>query len=371
MNPTKLTKYIGAMTGTSADGFDIVAIDFSEKPPYEIWHKFMPFEEPLKDEIMSLYRPGHDDIHRMAITSNKITKICASAITDFLKTLGWSANDVAAIGSHGQTIRHRPQDDYSIQIQNGALLAHLTSIDVVCDFRSRDIAAGGEGAPLAPLFHHHLFSGETGCAVVNIGGISNVTLLPAQKKNTNPSIIGFDCGPGNSLMDAWNKKHKNTAFDQNGFWAAQGTVIKPLLQELLEMPFIKRPAPKSADREEFSLNAVKGFLKTNFAPQDVQATFLEFTAKSIIDSIEATKVQLDKVIICGGGAENQQLVGHIKNMLPNHEVCTTNDLGYPAKWIEAAAFAFFAFLRIHEKPLLTPTITGATINAIAGALYRK
>jgi anhydro-N-acetylmuramic acid kinase len=277
------------------------------------------------------------------------------------------ARAVAAIGCHGQTVRHRPGDGYTLQLVNGARLAERSGITVVCDFRSRDVAAGGEGAPLAPAFHRALFeTARRGRLILNVGGIANLTLLPARG-----TVTGFDCGPGNCLLDAWIMERCRRHYDHNGAWAARGTVNPRLLKKLLSHPFLKRRPPKSTGRDEFSLRWLERALAGSERPVDVQATLLEFTATSIVRAVRSHCSGASEVFVCGGGARNRALLARLAALLPGKRVTTTALLGIEPEHVEALAFAWLARQSLKHKPGNLPAVTGARGLRVLGAIYPR
>jgi anhydro-N-acetylmuramic acid kinase len=276
---------------------------------------------------------------------------------------------VCAVGCHGQTLRHRPADGYSLQIGNAALLAELTGITVIADFRSRDIAAGGQGAPLVPAFHAQVLGHPAIHRVIaNIGGIANITDLPV-----NGMVVrGWDTGPGNMLLDAWVKRHNGAHYDSDGEWAASGIVHSGLLAALADHAYLKQPPPKSAGREQFNLDwldATLNNLGQPIAPADVQATLLELTALSLCDAVNRECAGRQELYVCGGGAHNGLLMQRISAHLPDIRVATTSALGIDPDWVEALAFAWLARQTLHHAPGNLPSVTGARGKRILGAIY--
>jgi anhydro-N-acetylmuramic acid kinase len=264
-------------------------------------------------------------------------------------------------------VRHRPGNGYTLQLVNGARLAERSGITVVCDFRSRDVAAGGEGAPLAPAFHRALFeTARRGRLILNVGGIANLTLLPARG-----TVTGFDCGPGNCLLDAWIMERCRRHYDHNGAWAARGTVNPRLLKKLLSHPFLKRRPPKSTGRDEFSLRWLERALAGSERPVDVQATLLEFTATSIVRAVRSHCSGASEVFVCGGGARNRALLARLAALLPGKRVTTTALLGIEPEHVEALAFAWLARQSLKHKPGNLPAVTGARGLRVLGAIYPR
>lgn len=360
-----LGQFVGIMSGTSMDGIDAVLLrpESPAVPPQH--HVHQPFSPQLRDGLLQLQHPGRNEIHRAALAANALALGYAAAVRTLLAQAGVAANQVTAIGCHGQTIRHQPQAGYTIQLVNGALLAELAGITVVCDFRSRDIAAGGEGAPLVPAFHHAVFAHpHSGRAIVNIGGMANITSLPSRG-----SVTGFDCGPGNALMDDWIRTQLGHAYDKDGVWGAKGSPVPELLERLLGHPFFSRRPPKSTGRETFNLDWLCGTLSGNERPVDVQATLLALTATSIAHAINESCADAAEIYLCGGGARNHTLCKRIASLLPNRRVATTDELGIAAESVEAAAFAWLAARTLNRAPGNLPRVTGAAGPRILGAIY--
>lgn len=359
--------YIGIMSGTSLDGVDAALVHFDSSASSLIQTVFLPYDDSLRAQLLALNEVGHDELHRAALLSNRLSRLYADAVIDLLANSGMSSRNITAIGCHGQTVRHCPQSEraYSIQLGNAALLAELTDITVVADFRSRDIAAGGQGAPLVPAFHQaFLGHAEIYRVIVNIGGIANITSLPP-----NGEIVGFDCGPGNMLMDAWCLRHRGSTYDQNGAWASTGRIIPELLEALLVFPFFFLPPPKSTGREMFSMDWLSSYLRGDEAPEDVQATLLKLSAEAIARSLLLHFPEAEEVYLCGGGARNGKLVAELKTALSGKSVNLTDVLGIDADWMEAFAFAWLAKQAINKTPSNLPAVTGAQGRRILGAIY--
>lgn len=357
--------YIGLMSGTSLDGIDAVLAAFENNNCKLLHSQFIPFDEALRIELLALNSAGTNELERAALAANELSRRYAAAIQELLEKAKIRAEQVKAIGCHGQTVRHRPDLEFTIQLANPALLAELTGIAVVADFRSRDIAAGGQGAPLVPAFHAALFRHpEQHRVIVNIGGISNLTSLPP-----HGDVLGFDCGPGNLLLDAWTALHLGQPYDKDGAWAATGRLIPELLQQLLAEPFFAMPPPKSTGRDLFNLPWLEHFLSPDFAPVDVQATLIELTAKGIAAAILDQCSRASEIYLCGGGAHNGTLVRRLKQTLPNRSIELTDDLGVNADWVEAFAFAWLARQTRNGNPGNLPEVTGARGARILGAIY--
>ena len=313
--------FIGLMSGTSLDGVDGVLVDLAADVPRHVAHNHQPFPAALRDELLALNSPGENELDRAARAANALSKIYAETVAALVahKPHG----NVRAIGCHGQTVRHQPANGYTVQLVNGALLAELTGIDVVCDFRSRDIAAGGEGAPLVPAFHQAVFATAAAHRViVNIGGIANLTDLPA-----NGAVTGFDCGPGNVLMDEWIGRHRGLPFDRDGVWAAEGRVLAPLLARLRGDAFFARVPPKSSGRDLFNSAWLGQHLDGGENPADVQATLLALTAGTIANDIRRHCRGAAEIYLCGGGARNTLLVKALATQLAPAKIAVTDELG--------------------------------------------
>jgi anhydro-N-acetylmuramic acid kinase len=357
--------FIGLMSGTSLDGVDAVILERASEQVLIRHTGFEPYPSELRDILLALQHPAQDELHQTALVSNQLARLYAKAVNQVLVSSGIAPQQITAIGCHGQTIRHRPEAGYTLQIGNAALLAELTGITVVSDFRSRDIAAGGQGAPLVPAFHQAVF-GATGLnrVILNIGGIANITVLPG----TGP-VTGFDTGPGNLLMDAWATKHLGKRYDGNGDWAASGTVIESLLQSCLDEPFFDLPPPKSTGRDLFNLVWLASKITDRMTPADVQRTLLELTTVSIADAILKHCDEVDEVYVCGGGAHNAALLNGLRGKLPHASIRLTDTLGISADWVEAAAFGWLASQALHRAPGNLPEVTGAKGERILGAVY--
>lgn len=363
-----LTLYIGLISGTSVDGVDCVLVDFSENTPKIVSTHFQPSPEELRNDVLEVCTGEHLSPEQLGTLDIKIGHFFAAAVNELLALSKVNAKDIAAIGSHGQTVWHKPNGDYpfSMQLGDPNSIAYLSKIKTVADFRRMDVAAGGQGAPLAPLLHQDVFySTQFDRAVVNIGGISNITCLPASGKN-----LAFDTGPGNVLMDYWIGKHQQKRYDENGDWAATGQIEPALLQRFLAEPYLKLAHPKSTGRELFNGNwletQLKGFGKVSAA--DVQATLLEFTAATIAADINAA-MKPSALYVCGGGAHNSVLMAAIAKKLPSCQVDSTAALGIDPDWVEAVAFAWMARMRVLGRAIDTRAFTGAAKPVILGGVY--
>lgn len=353
------------MSGTSLDGVDAALVEFSANGQTTLGTQYLPYPESLKLEALALHDAGNNELHRAAVLAQKLATLYSTATNELLKKTGTSASQVTAIGCHGQTIRHRPSYGYTIQLNAPATLAELSRISVVTDFRSRDIAAGGQGAPLVPAVHQALFgSASVHRALLNLGGIGNLT-------NLQPShpVTGFDCGPANILLDAWIQKNLGKSFDIDGQWAAQGTPLPGLLTKLQSHPFFLAQPPKSCGREEFNLAWLGSLLDGTEKPEDVQATLLQLTCWSAADAITRWCDSPRELYVCGGGAHNTTLLNLLRKSLPNSRIATTEALGIPPDWLEAIAFAWLARQHILGLPGNLPEVTGARGPRILGAIY--
>jgi anhydro-N-acetylmuramic acid kinase len=412
--------YIGLMSGTSLDGVDGVLVEFADSSDptahddaaHEttatasnalrvICHVAHPFSASLKAQMLSLNQSGPDELHRAALAGNALARSYAEVVMALLQKTGTPARQVRAIGAHGQTVRHRPGEfdadpatgraatGYTLQLNNPALLAELTDIDVVADFRSRDVAAGGQGAPLVPAFHHAVFGGLSDgmgasvampsqaqaalatTGVLNIGGIANLTVLNAQGPES--AVLGFDCGPGNALMDAWCQTHTGQAYDTDGAWAASGAVLPHLLAVLMAEPYLHKAPPKSTGRDLFNAAWLAACLRdfSEARAVDVQATLTEFTATACALAFEpyAGAASWPHLIVCGGGALNSHLMRRIQALLPSARVAPSNQFGLPPLEVEATAFAWLARKTLRRETGSLERVTGARGARILGAVY--
>lgn len=362
--------FIGLMSGTSMDGVDGVIADFSSGVRV-LRHASAPFSDGLRSELMALNASGPDELHRGWLAGNALMRVYADVVRDLLAGSGLAPSAISAIGAHGQTVRHRPQQfdgtGYTIQLAQPALLAELAGIRVVADFRSRDVAAGGQGAPLAPFFHRAVFAAtaET-VGVLNLGGISNITLLRA-----DGSTQGFDCGPANALMDAWCLQHTGQPYDDDGRWAAGGKVLPDLLAAMLSEPYFAQRPPKSTGRDLFNRPWLDAHLRpfASAAPVDVQATLAELTARACADDVQRHAPGLCKLVVCGGGALNGHLMRRLQALLPQARVASSADEGLPPLQVEAAAFAWLAMKCVRGEALPLEKTTGARGARVLGGIY--
>lgn len=356
---------IGLMSGTSLDGVDAALVDFSSATPNTLHTLWLPFPQDIKRDVLGLQASGPDELNRSALLANRLAHCYAKASLRLLAEAGIDKSTVAAIGCHGQTVRHQPGRGYSIQLNNPSLLAELTELTVVADFRSRDIAAGGQGAPLVPAFHSAVF-GSPGehRVVLNIGGIANLTDL-----NPGLPVRGFDCGPGNILLDAWVARVRGMEFDADGEWAGSGRVIPRLLASLLDDPYFEAVPPKSCGRDEFNLAWLDGRMLGDEDPGDVQATLLELTAVTIANAIRKWCGTPTRLWICGGGVKNLALLDRLRALCRPIQIDKTDIAGQPADWVEAVAFAWLAWRTLAGETGSLAEVTGAQGPRILGAIY--
>lgn len=354
--------YVGLMSGTSLDGVDAALVSFGTNGCEVIRTFYRPYTDQLKQALLALHYPCNNELELSQTLGCQLARLYAETVRALLNH---GSEDVVAIGCHGQTVRHRPELGFTLQLNNPSLLAELTGTAVVADFRGRDIAAGGQGAPLVPAFHRAVFGHPNiHRSIVNIGGISNLTDLPPNEK-----ITGFDCGPGNLLMDAWCQRHTGQSYDKNGDWGADGQLIEALLAKCLGNPFFQQPPPKSTGRETFNPAWAEALMDNEYRPQDVQFTLTELTARGVTDAIQRYSPDTQEIYLCGGGAHNHLLESRIHHHLPNIQLSKTDTLGISADWVEAAAFAWLAKQTIEGKPGNLPAVTGAIGPRILGAIY--
>ena len=370
--------FIGLMSGTSLDGVDGVLVRLSDADlPLSVdilAHAHRPFPSELMQELLQLNVSGPDELHRAALAANALARVYAEVTASVLEQANMAPCEVTAIGAHGQTVRHRPREfdgmGYTLQINNAALLAELTGIDVVADFRSRDVAAGGQGAPLVPAFHRAFFlgSGDHTVAVLNLGGMSNMSVLARDRLT-----IGFDCGPGNVLMDHWANLHLQQPCDWGGEWASTGEANDRLLCVMQDEPFFAMKPPKSTGRDLFNGQWLKDCLRRGGAdalrPKDVQASLAELTAWACEDSLRRHAPDASSLLVCGGGAKNDHLMRLLARHLPQVKVESTAAHGIPVDGVEAVAFAWLAQLCVDRHPGNLPAATGAVGLRVLGAVY--
>ena len=364
--------YIGLMSGTSADGIDAALVDFASLEPKVLATHYVAYPAELHQQILALSEKGEDEIQRLGELDIMLGNAFAAAANKLIEKQSISPTDIKAIGSHGQTIRHHPHKphQFSLQIGDPNTIVAQTGITTVADFRRKDLALGGQGAPLVPAFHQQVFANQqTSRAIVNIGGIANVTLLP---KNNANKIMGFDTGPGNVLLDAWIHLHQQQRHDENGAWSAQGKSHADLLSLLLADPYFNLPPPKSTGREHFNLAWLQQHLATvskNISPVDVQATLVELTAHSIIHAIRQYFSD-GEIFICGGGVHNAYLMTRLSELAKlEFTVASTQQHGIDPDWMEAIAFAWLAYQTMERRPGNIPEVTGARRETVLGGIY--
>ena len=358
--------YIGIMSGTSMDGSDAVLIRMEGTQWREAAaHAFVPYSDSLRQQLLELQDVGANELHRSRMLAQTLSRLYTQTVGKLLHDTGLTPAQITAVGCHGQTVRHAPEHGYSIQLADLPLLAELSGILTVGDFRSRDIAAGGQGAPLVPAFHQALFGHPTETRVVlNIGGISNISILPP-----DAPAAGFDTGPGNMLMDAWMRHIWQLPYDQNGEKAAQGRVLPELFATLLDHPYFSLPHPKSTGRELFSLDWLQGRLKGGERPEDVLKTLLEYTAQTVFDAVVSTAPDVRNIYVCGGGIRNGALTASLNTLFAPKGIRlhSTAELGLDPQWVEAAAFGWLAACWFNRLPGNPHRATGASKPCILGA----
>jgi anhydro-N-acetylmuramic acid kinase len=362
--------YAGVMSGTSLDGVDAVVTDLAPDDGSVcrlLGAAHLPFEPTLRDEILALQRAGDDELARAARAAIALADTYAQAILAAVSHAGLSAADVIAAGVHGQTVRHRPEAGWTLQLNDPARVAERTGMTIVADFRSRDIAAGGQGAPLVPAFHAALFRGDAHRAIVNLGGIANVTELPPRGV-----VRGFDTGPANVLLDLWHARHRRATFDGNGAWSQTGRVDDALLAAFMSDPYFARVPPKSTGRDLFNGEWLDAKLAgRNVAAADVQATLVALTARTIADAVRTHCAATTEVLVCGGGANNAALMDALSRALAPRTVRTTAALGVAVEHVEALAFAWLAREALGGRPGNLPDVTGARGLRVLGAIYPR
>lgn len=363
--------YIGLMSGTSADGIDAALVHFAPRIKVVGTH-FIPYNPAIKNKIQYLYQPGENEIQRLGELDYLLGHAFADTVIDLLKKYSFAANEIQGIGSHGQTIRHHPHQPYpyTLQIGDPNVIAAKTGITTIADFRRRDLAHGGQGAPLVPLFHHYAFSSEEkNLVIANIGGIANITFLP-QKKSM--AIDGFDTGPGNTLLDTWTYQHQHQHFDQGGAWATTGIINEELLTIMLADPYFMQPPPKSCGQDYFNLAWIQKYLTMlgkKISPADTQATLVEVTVKSILIAIEKY-FSINEILVCGGGTHNHFMMKRLTSLAtPKITISSTATYGINPDWVEAIAFAWLAQQTLKRQPGNLPSVTGANSATILGGVY--
>ena len=369
--------YIGVMTGTSMDGVDLVAASFD--PLHLHATLTIPFEPELRDELMALTLPDDNEIDRMRKADVTLAKLIGHGINELIEKNHLDRSQIKAIGSHGQTIRHRPEHGFTLQIGDPNIITEITKIPVISDFRRRDMAAGGQGAPLVPAFHQAIFQHSSIHRVIlNLGGIANVSLLPAGRPE---DVYGFDTGPANILMDAWCERYTGHPYDENGNWAAYGHPIRGLLERLQAHEFFSKEPPKSTGREDFNIDWLDDQLadwrndeleydELEDTPENVQATLLKLTTRAIKKAIYRSDLDTGEVYVCGGGAYNSHLLEQLRWRLRKHNwsVQSTSVLGFSPTWVEATAFAWLAMRFMTQQSGNLPSVTGAEGFRVLGTM---
>jgi len=357
--------FIGIMSGTSLDGVDVALCQITETTCILKASSFMPFERSLKEEILSIIN-GSTTIKQIGELDYKLAVLFSKAVNALLKEENLKSEDIVAIGSHGQTLWHEPNGafPFSMQLGNPSVLAVETGIDVVADFRAKDVAMGGQGAPFAPAFHQFLFSHLESCAVLNIGGMANISILGKE-------LIGYDTGCGNVLMDMWVLEHKNLPYDKDGIWAKSGRIHPDLLKNILNDSYFNLKFPKSTGREYFNKKFLINYLESfgKIPIEDIQATLLAVTVHSIANEVK--KFNIKELLLCGGGANNIFLISELQKLLPTVDIKKTDDYNINSDDLEAMIFAWFAYMRVEEKPVALKSVTGAKRSTILGGLYAK
>lgn len=357
--------YIGLMSGTSLDGVDAALVQIGDGELRFLSSAYLPYPPEVRAAALGLHSPGPDDLHHASLLANRVAALYAQTTADLLEAAGTEARHIKAIGAHGQTVRHNPAAGYTLQLINPALLAELSGITTIADFRSRDIAAGGQGAPLVPAFHDAMLRhpGEHRI-VLNLGGIANITDLAPGRPTR-----GFDTGPGNMLLDAWIQDQRGLPYDENGAWGASGKASEHLLTRLLAHPYLTQLPPKSCGREEFNLAWLQSCLDGSEAAEDVQASLVELSARSVTDAILTHCGKPDVLFACGGGARNPELMAALARNLPDTKVSSTDAAGLDSDSVEAIAFAWLAQRTMHGLTGNLPEVTGARGERVLGAIH--
>ncbi|MCO6411971.1 MAG: anhydro-N-acetylmuramic acid kinase [Thiogranum sp.] len=364
--------YLGLMSGTSVDGIDAALVDFGNERPTLLYARTFDWPETLRQRILQILAdPDAVTVRALGQLHAAIGEQFGSVALAAIEAAHLQREQIAAIGSHGQTLYHDPDGEHPFSMQSGDAnrIAEITGITTVADFRGRDIAAGGQGAPLVPAFHRAVFyDPDVSRAILNIGGIANLTLLP---KSAGP-VLGFDTGPGNGLMDAWHQKHRQSRFDRDGRWAGSGSIKQAMLERLLDQPYFRQPPPKSTGRELFNLRWLETELTSNGSAaqaEDVQRTLLELTAVTVARALQRYAPDTQQLLVCGGGAHNRMLMERLCALLAPVELASTESYGLHPDWVEAAAFAWLAKQTLEGKPGNLPEVTGARRPVVLGAIY--
>ncbi|MGC9404055.1 anhydro-N-acetylmuramic acid kinase [Vibrio genomosp. F10] len=361
--------YIGVMSGTSMDGVDTALVQIDGENVHMIAHDEYPMPSDIKSRLLNIATGQRTNLIEIGELDHQLGRLFADAVNALLDKSGYQADHIAAIGNHGQTVFHQPTSDFpfTMQLGDANIIAAQCGIDTVADFRRKDMALGGQGAPLVPAFHQAIFSAtHSSVVVLNIGGISNISVL-----RPNQKVIGYDTGPGNMLMDAWCQKHRNRPYDKDAEFAYQGNVEPSLLSELLAESYLQKPPPKSTGRELFNLDWLTKHLADHYVPaEDVQRTLCEYTALTICEQVRLYKVGLSpELLVCGGGAQNPLLMMRLAELLPDWQVASTSEKGVDGDFMEAIAFAWLAQRRLHGLSSNLPEVTGASKLASLGVIY--
>ncbi|MBV1788899.1 anhydro-N-acetylmuramic acid kinase [Marinobacterium sp. D7] len=361
--------YLGLMSGTSVDAVDAVLARF--EPDFELLASHSkPIKPALKQRILALAGASMYGVDDFGLLDRELGELFAETATELISLSGIPASRITAIGSHGQTVRHRPGQGFTLQIGDPSRIAEQTGLTTIADFRRRDVAAGGQGAPLVPAFHRWLFHApDEDRVIVNIGGMANLTCLAA---DTNTRVTGFDTGPGNALLDEWIYREQGLTFDANGDWASAGQVIPALLESMLTTPFFHQSAPKSTGREQFNWHWVEHHvdkLSQTASAADIQATLTELTAHTIAEAVKWLPLSSPTLFVCGGGVHNGFLLTRIADRLPGSRITSTAELKLDPDWVEAAAFAWLAWRTDRRQSGNLPEVTGAGGERILGAIY--
>ncbi len=363
--------YIGVMSGTSMDGVDTALVSIDEHSTKLIQHNFFPMQDPLRQSVLDLCLSRQTSLQQVGEIDHQLGHLFADAVLQLLEKSGYRADDIKAIGCHGQTVYHLSQGQYpfTMQLGDANIMAVKTGITTVADFRRKDMALGGQGAPLVPAFHQTIFPAQDSTVVVlNIGGIANISVM-----QPDMPVIGYDTGPGNILLDAWIQQIQGKKYDADARFALSGKVIPELLTRLIQDPFFSQPAPKSSGREHFNLNWLQTHLRhfpQHLPAEDIQATLAELTAQTIVSDIDKFHSGLHpELLVCGGGANNPLLMNKLIEKLPQWTVATTTEKGVDGDYMEAIAFAWLAQRCIHQLPSNLPEVTGAAAPISLGVIY--
>jgi len=360
---------IGMMSGTSIDGIDVALVEFKDSTTLNlIQTELAPFSDQLRSAISNLAQNNSDLLsEKDSPLHDQLAKVYAQAALQILNTSGIEKHKISAIANHGQTVRHEPNacPAFSLQLGNGQLIANQTGIPTITQFRQADLAVGGQGAPLMPAFHSAFFAHDSDSFIINLGGIANLTSL-------NNEVIGFDTGPSNCLLDQWINLNLGKQFDRNGQWAASGKVVQPLLDKLMDDPYLSKAFPKSTGTDHYNLTWLESKISDlkSYEPANIQATLLAFTVKTIELALQQLAVSSGQIFICGGGAQNNFLVTELQRTLANFKIRKTDELGVPSDWVEAIGFAWLGYCYLHDIPSNLPSVTGASKHMILGEIYR-